>query len=211
VLTVNVNRKEGFAGEVEVTVSDPPAGISASPLTIPANQNQARLTITAEANCERGMKTLNLVGTATINHQTVTHQAVGMETVGYVDQQRQVPTREVVLGITEPSYFSLSVEYSAPRDRILRLRQNTKEKVVVKVQRKVGTTGPINLSLEGLPQGVTATVAPIPADQHQVTLTLSVAPDAARGSAMLLITGTATVGGQTVTRFAPAIAVRVIP
>lgn len=211
VLTVNVTRKEGFTGEVEVTLFASPASISAGPLTIPANQNQARLTITAEASCPLGMMTLNVAGTATINGQTVTRQAVGIETVGYVDQQRQVPVREVVLGITEPSYFSLSVEYAAPRDRILRLRQNSKENIVVKVQRKPGTTGPINLSIEGLPPGVTATVPPIPADQNQVAITLSASPDAARSNATLIITATATFGGQTITRFAPAIALRVLP
>ncbi len=211
VLTVKVNRKEGFAGEVEVGVSDLPAGISASSAVIPPNQNQTRLTITTEANCPVGMVVLNVVGTATVNNQTLTRQAVGIETVGYVDQQRQVPVREVVLGVTEPSYFSLSVEYAAPRDRILRLRQNTKENVVVKVQRKPGTTGPINLSIEGLPKGVTATVTPIPADQNQVTLTLSATPDSEpRTNWTLIIAGTATINGQTVTRFAPAITLRVL-
>jgi hypothetical protein len=212
VLTVNVSRKEGFTGEVALSVPNLPAGISVSSVTIAANQNQARLTLTTETSCSLGVVPLNVTGTATMNNQLITRQATGMESVIYVDQPRQLSVREVVLGVTEPSYFSLSAEYAAPRDRILRLRQNTKENVIIKVQRKPGVTGVIHLTIEGLPKGVTATVAPIPADKSEVTLTFSATAEAEpRANSTLIITGTATVNGQTITRFVPAVTVRINP
>jgi hypothetical protein len=212
VLTVNVNRKEGFADDIELGVSGLPVGVSASCVTVLTNQNQARLTITTSNTCPIGITPLLIFGTANVNQQAVTCQATAQESVIYVDQPRQLPVREVVLSVIEPTHFSLTADYAAPRDRILRLRQNTKENVVIKVQRKPGVTGVINLTIEGLPKGVTATIAPIPADQNQVTMTLSATAEAEpRTNSTLIITGTATVNGQTVTRYVPAITLRINP
>lgn len=75
--------------------------------------------------------------------------------------------------------------------------------VTVNVARLNGFGGAVPLKIEGLPAGVTASPAVIPAGQPGVTFTLTAAPDAAPGApTQLKVTGTATIDGKEVARVA---------
>jgi hypothetical protein len=78
--------------------------------------------------------------------------------------------------------------------------------VTVNIQRLNGFGGRVELKVEGLPAGVTASPAFIPAGQPAGTFTLTGDPMAAAGTAtQLRIVGTATIGEKTVTRVAQPI------
>lgn len=63
-LTVTVNRQNGFGSAVDVTLADPPAGITAGPLTIPAGSSSGFLSVAVGAQVALGAIDLTLIGTA---------------------------------------------------------------------------------------------------------------------------------------------------
>ena len=63
-LTVTVNRQNGFDNAVDVTLADPPAGISAAPLTIAAGSSSGLLSVAVGAQVAPGAIDLTLSGTA---------------------------------------------------------------------------------------------------------------------------------------------------
>ncbi len=78
-ITVYVGRKDGFTGPIKMTLSDPPAGFSAVPVVIPANQSTARVVIKAGAKPTTAPVALSLVGSAKVGDQEITHEAVPTE------------------------------------------------------------------------------------------------------------------------------------
>lgn len=76
---VYVDRKDGFAGPIRLTLKDPPKGISASPTVIPGDQPFARLTIRARWAAPTGPFDLVVEGTATAGSKELVRQAVPAE------------------------------------------------------------------------------------------------------------------------------------
>lgn len=72
VFEVAVVRRDGFDGEIELSMDGLPAGVTASGLKIPAGKNVGHLIISAEAAAKRGASLANVVGRATINGAVVT-------------------------------------------------------------------------------------------------------------------------------------------
>lgn len=80
-----------------------------------------------------------------------------------------------------------------------------KAPLVVKAVRDANSKEPISLTISGLPAGVTANVMPpatlvIPEGKSELSIELKCAPDAAAFASLATIQGTATVGGQAITR-----------
>ncbi|HZY88904.1 MAG TPA: PPC domain-containing protein [Gemmataceae bacterium] len=84
----------------------------------------------------------------------------------------------------------------------LTLPRGKEAKLKVSVERVGGFSGPITLTLDGLPAGVQAANATIGAGQPAVEVRLTAGPSAAIGPSRLRVRGTASVGGRTVTRLA---------
>lgn len=80
------------------------------------------------------------------------------------------------------------------------LRGGTTMPFEIAVVRRDGFDGPIDLTLENLPAGVTATGFTIPAGQTRGILLITAAPDAPRGLTMANFFGTAQIDGETVKR-----------
>jgi hypothetical protein len=89
-------------------------------------------------------------------------------------------------GMAGPPGFKLSL----PADTLTVLRGGT-AKVRVTAERLGGFTGPIELLLGGLPEGVTAKPVVIRANQAFADLTLEAKPDAVPGTAPITVTGRA--------------------
>lgn len=77
-----------------------------------------------------------------------------------------------------------------------------KSQLGIKVERRGGFEGEINLELGGLPRGVTAEPLTIPAKQAEHKLSLNAAADADITGSALTVVGTATIGEQVVKRTA---------
>ncbi|VTT96714.1 Bacterial pre-peptidase C-terminal domain OS=Chthonomonas calidirosea (strain DSM 23976 / ICMP 18418 / T49) GN=CCALI_02507 PE=4 SV=1: PPC [Gemmataceae bacterium] len=81
-----VTRTNGFAGPVKVEVKGLPAGVTVSPLTIPANMTQGLLVVSAAADAKPDAAVVTVVGTAAIPEpggapRAVSHEAVAVEEI----------------------------------------------------------------------------------------------------------------------------------
>jgi hypothetical protein len=121
---------------------------------------------------------------------------------------------EYTLGVTDaaekfgPTYvYRVSAGPAAPDFRLTispdnpNLGPGSSVYLTVKVQRRVGVAGNIEVSFPKLPPGVTATPAFIRPDQNEAFVILTAAPNAKPGTfALAGAVGTATVQGQALTR-----------
>ena len=174
-MTVKALRVDGFAGEVALRVGNLPPGYSASEAVIPAGQETARLTITAPMKAATGFVIPTVQGTARIGTADVTHPAQGSEPIMQAfSLHHDVPTKEVVIAVLEP--FALTLGTNVPPGKVLDVKQGTEMQVVVHADRHAGAKGPINLTLDAPPPGITLKTSPtvIPADKTDATVTLVV-------------------------------------
>jgi len=78
-LTVYALRRDGFASPITVALKDPPAELSAPPITLAATQTVARLTIKSGPHATEHPLDLTIVGHARIVDREVTREAVPAE------------------------------------------------------------------------------------------------------------------------------------
>jgi hypothetical protein len=79
-LTVRVERTDGFDGDVIVTVTGVPAGVTASALIVPKGQQEGKLTLTAAADAAMGPARLTVAGTGKAGKQSIYAVASASET-----------------------------------------------------------------------------------------------------------------------------------
>jgi hypothetical protein len=163
---VDVNPEYGFTGSVNLSVTGLPSGVTASFSPNPTNGNST-LTLTAASNATLGQYNLTVTGTS----------------------GTQTATTTVTVGVYVPT-FTLS-DYSS-----VSIGQGSSGTSYVYVNPQYGFTGSVNLSVSGLPSGVTASWSPNPTTGSS-QLTLTATSTAALGQYTLTITGTS--GNQTAT------------
>ncbi len=71
-LEVVVVRRDGFDGEINLSMDNLPDGVTAAGLTIPAGQSRGIVLITADQNAPRGLMSASFVAKAEINGDTAT-------------------------------------------------------------------------------------------------------------------------------------------
>ncbi|MGA2617533.1 MAG: hypothetical protein ABSF26_07995 [Thermoguttaceae bacterium] len=221
VLAVTVLRKNGFDGEIKLAMQDLPPGWAASDTVIPAKQHEAQLTITAAPNAPPGLYFPTVVGTATVDGQTLVRKAVPVETViqaFYI--KHWVPAKGCVVEVTQPVFFTLSA--SVPPKQIVEVKQGGTVQVAVKAARQADGKFPVNLAPvppsklvpvspdPPPPEGVSVAAVSIPADKEVATVTISAPPKAPIGLQQVILSGTMNTGKETVTRVLPAIPIRIL-
>lgn len=165
---VYVNPLYGFTGSVNLSVSGLPSGVTASFAPNPTTNNTT-LTLTASSTASLGQYTATITGT------------YGSQTV----------TAPLTVGVYTPT-FTLYGSSSAT------IGQGTSSTTYVSISPQYGFAGGVNLSVSGLPTGVTASFSPNPVTSNSSsTLTLTASSTAALGQYTLTITGTS--GSQTAT------------
>jgi hypothetical protein len=78
-LTVYALRKDGFAGEIDLTLKNAPDGFKLSGARVLANQDQAKLTLTAPDAARPEPLSLCIEGLAVIDGHEVVHQGIAAE------------------------------------------------------------------------------------------------------------------------------------
>jgi hypothetical protein len=91
------------------------------------------------------------------------------------------------------------------------LARGGKLNVTVAAERTGGFAGPIELSVSGLPRGVTVNAAKIAANQPNATLTFQADGTAAVGTVPLIVTGTATVNDKPMSQRAIVVGNKTLP
>jgi hypothetical protein len=104
----------------------------------------------------------------------------------------------------QPDYEIVAMPYSNEKPEAPTLSQGGQQALTVYAFRRDNFKGPITLSVDGLPAGVTCAPQTLGPGLRQTTLVLSAADDAAPWTGEIKIKGTASINGQPVTREARA-------
>lgn len=179
-------RAAGFAEPITLAVQVPagaaagatglPAGVTASVKPIPKDQNEVEIVFAANAQAPLGPFSVVVSGTGKQGNATVVQ-----------------PVPSLAAELRSP--FVLKTDLAGGK---LALGQTLKIKVTA--ERNPAYRGPIALSLQGLPKGVTASAATIAADQAETEVTLTAAADAAVGAAPnIVVRGEGTNGNAKLT------------
>jgi len=99
-VTLYALRYDGFTNSITVALKDTPEGFRLSGTSIPATQDQVRITLTAPPIPQKQPVQLNIEGRATIDGNVVVHPAVPAEDMMQAFAYRHlVPSKELRVGI----------------------------------------------------------------------------------------------------------------
>lgn len=104
-LRVYAIRKDGFAGDIQVSLKDPPQGLSSSPVILRANQEMVTLGIKATIKDSGGAVALKIEGRAKIGDQEIVHEAVPAEDKMQAFLWRHLlPVSDLMVRVYDPNY-----------------------------------------------------------------------------------------------------------
>lgn len=104
-LTVYAQRRDGFNGAIKLELTNPPPGFSAAPVTLPAGQNTARLSIKGPVAPTKETVSLSVVGRGRIGDKEVVREAVPAEDRMQAFLWRHlVPASELHALVFDPGY-----------------------------------------------------------------------------------------------------------
>lgn len=136
-VTVFALRRDGFAGEIALSLKDPPPGFTVSGGRIPADQDQVKITLSAPAVSREEPVSVFLEGRATIDGREVSHPAVPAENMTQAfEYHHLVPAQELLV----------SVAPGAPRTAV---------KIISKTPVKIAAGGTAHVRI-GIPPGALA-------------------------------------------------------
>ena len=99
-LTAYAIRRDGFSGEIALSLKDAPAGFAVEGAKVPAGQDQVRFTLTAPASAPKGPVSLSMEGLATIDGQDIHRPAVPAEDMMQAFAYRHlVPSSELLVAV----------------------------------------------------------------------------------------------------------------
>jgi len=153
-LAIDVRRREGLAGEVQLELLYPPAGISPGKLSLPAEQQQAHLVLPVQLDATAGRHSILLQATLAVAGRPQPIVAV-----------YSVPF-DIVPAVT--------LELAAQQ---LDLTVGAQASVPIHVRRAGGERVPIELEIGPLPRGVRAVQTSIPAEADEFPLVLEAGGD----------------------------------
>ena len=200
--------RRDFGGPIEISVVGP-KDISgqlavAAGKAPPANQPIGTLVVNVGPDVPIGPYAFHIQGKATINGKAVTRLASVRNSVSQGLANLPLPPRDTLtsigLAVTEKPPFALMAKLDAAS-----YMPGKTATLTVTATRTAGFTAEIALSAAGMPPGVTAMLKPIPANQSEVKLTLTLTPQTKVGQANLIVTGKAKHQGRDVTSATPVV------
>lgn len=206
-LAVSLVREEGFEGEVELFVHGLPPGVHESgQLKIGAKANKTTIELHTAEQAPTGITPIRIVGRATFEDKAIEQAALGVIKLPRVSGQDVLRmSRQISLSVVEPPPFVLEIK---PERLSLKLGQTAAVKV--KALRRAGFHDAIQLSMTGLPKGLSLQPVLLNANESEIELSIQAAPNAAKGNvASVVLTGAAEVKGRKLSEQAPSIALNV--
>lgn len=166
-----IERRNGFNGEVKVSLEGFSAGrepatksFDFQPITIKGSDSRGTISAKAKTDSEIGARMMVLRGDATVNGQRVTQYSAPFP----------VATTEMPFLLTT-QLKRIAVSALPPGSQ-----SSANEAVLqVKANRRAGFNDEISLKLEGVPDGITATVDKIPTGGNETTIKLVASEKAA--------------------------------
>lgn len=169
-VAINITRNTTFTGAVALTLEGAPAGVTGTFNPASATGATSTLTLNATAAAQAGTYTLTVRGKGDGIDKTVT----------------------VRLTVEALPDFSMAL---SPASVTVKPRESAT--VTINLTRVGGFADPVELSIEGLPTGVTATFDPNPATAGTATLKLEASGAATAGTYLTVVRGVG--GGKTKT------------
>ncbi len=198
-LRVEVNRRQGFGGPIEVVAAKLPMGVSSETLVIPADLSSGFLTLSANENAALGTAPLKVSAKAVMNGKlaTRTAQASG--------NSRENNEGFLTVRDTPPftvSFLSLGAE----------VEQEQSTTVEAVIQRGNGFDGAVTVSLEGfssdresISRSVSVDSVTLKPGETHATFRLQAKLDSEIGSRPIFVKGEANVAGQTIDQYSRTI------
>lgn len=156
-LRVNVDRRDSFDGEVQLSVEGLPGGITCPGAIVGGSVESASLVFTAAENVPSWSGPIKVVGKAQVNGQEVVRYArLGACVWGTNNRQQQVPeyrvARDLVLSVMEKETQPAVVQVG--EDKIYETARGGKLEIPVKVIRRNGFAENIKLTKANLPNEI---------------------------------------------------------
>jgi hypothetical protein len=159
-----IERHDGFNGEIKVSLEGFCAGrepatksFDYQPITIKGNESRGSLSVKTKLDSEIGARMMVLRGDSTVNGQPITQYSPPFP----------VQTTEIPFMLT--TTLKRVVVTAVPTGS----QSSANEAVfLVKANRRAGFDGEITLNLEGVPDGISASVDKIPASGGEATIKL---------------------------------------
>lgn len=171
-LTVHAIRRDGFNGEIKISIKDDPGGLSLNGAVIPEGTDKIRMTVSASENTPANVMIPKLEGIAVIDGENITRPVIPAEDLmqAFI-YQHLVPAAEQMVAVTDPpAPFRISTDL--PPKGYLELPLGKEIKFQVAVVRGAGFNGPIQLQLVEPPKGITIRKGNIPAGKNTAQITL---------------------------------------
>jgi hypothetical protein len=175
---VVVVRRDGFDGSIELGMTDLPAGVTASGLSIPPGQTVGTILITAHETAPTGMGIAKIYGRAMIDGKTITRSGRLASMVWPVpDASQEIPVPRLVADV--PVSVSRSegapVTIAAAESKVWKIKAGEKVTIPLKVTWRSEFTG---ASIKMTPMGSTFSAVkpidiPLKATGSEVVLDLS--------------------------------------
>lgn len=178
-LIVYALRKDGFAGEIQLRLQDPPPGFALSGGAIAAGEDLVRVTLSAAAGAGKEPLDLIVQGVAEIGGKEVVHRAVPADDMMQAFAYRHLVTAEqlLVVGNGRSAAKSPQVKIASP----LPIKIPTGGAAQVRLDiRSVKALSKLHLELSDPPEGLTLG-EPVAKDEHVEFTVLSDATKAKPG------------------------------
>ena len=213
-ITVTAARKN-YAGTINVSAVDLPAGVTSHPTFIGPGRDSAVLTLRGAAEVPAGKITLSrIVGTAKINNADVSAVASVSPALTTLFNGLPWPPQNLAssfsVGVAPKAVISLRTE---PEEIVFGKDLSATVKLIVARQEKFDEqiVVAVNPAQNGLPAGITAAVKPIPKGANEIEIVFTANAQAPDGEFTASITGAINQNGVNTVQPVPGITLRLKP
>lgn len=193
-LQVDVTRLDGFNGPIRLLCPELPKTFDVSTTLVEPGQNRALLTVTAPWDAPLGLMPFSVVGICAVGNRQI---------------KRTATPNPTLLTVMNAPQFTLTLAEIG-----LNIVHNKAAALHVTAKRSNGFVGPIELSVSGLPNRVSAKPITLAEGETEATLSVKAGSFERReefsvvpipGTSQISVTGTATINSETVKESTPAI------
>ena len=191
-IDVVVFRRDGFDGEVQVSVEGLPAGVSSAPMVIAAGQNAGVVVLSAAENAAESMSLVTLLGKAKIGDAEVVRPArtASMVWGGILNQitPRVRLTRNLAVAVSGTETAPYFVD--SGQNLVLEMCKAGKVQVPLKLVRRGEFKGNVVMAPSSLPPNVRPSTVTLDANASAGNLEINLPPNVPVGTYTFSVLGT---------------------
>jgi hypothetical protein len=184
-------RRDGFEGEITVSASGLPAGVSCPEVILGGDQGSALLVFTAAEDAAAWAGTVQLVGKAKIGDAEVTREARGGSAIWPPPNAQNARaearlTRNIALAVSEAETAPFQVVVA--ENKVYEMSRAGKLEIPIKVARREGFKANLQLNPGGLPKNTKAANVTIDGGKSEGKLIVDLAANAPLGTYTIFAT-----------------------